>query len=116
MRAARPEDDRIIGDPQGAGRMAGLCGGLPLALRITAALLKADPALSAAELADQLAGEKDRLTVLRYDDGSGAAAPSVAAAFELSYRKLNDTTAQMFRLLAVNSGPDDLRRRRGGPS
>ena len=26
-----------------AGRLAGICGGLPLALQITAALLKADP-------------------------------------------------------------------------
>ena len=32
---------------EAAGRLAGLCGGLPLALQITAALLKADPALSA---------------------------------------------------------------------
>ena len=34
------------GDPAAAGRLAGMCGGLPLALQITAALLKADPALT----------------------------------------------------------------------
>ena len=77
------EDDRISADP-GAARLAGVCGGLPLALQITAALLKGDPALSAAELAQELAAESDRLERLAYDDGSGPAAPSVAAAFELS--------------------------------
>ena len=47
LRAARPDDDRITGNPDAASRLAGICGGLPLALQITAALLKADPALTA---------------------------------------------------------------------
>ena len=55
LRAARPGDDRISGDRRGGGRLAGVCGGLPLALQITAALLTADPALTAGELADELA-------------------------------------------------------------
>jgi tetratricopeptide (TPR) repeat protein len=106
VRAARPGDDRITSDRQAAGRLAGVCGGLPLALQITAALLKADPALSAAGLAGELSGEKDRLEQLAYDDGSGPGAPSVAAAFELSYRRLDETAARVFGLLPVNAGPD----------
>ena len=106
LRAARPDDDRISGDREAAARLAGVCGGLPLALQITAALLKADPALSAAELAGELSEEQDRLAALRYDDGSGPGAPSVAAAFELSYRRLDETAARVFRLLPVNPGPD----------
>ena len=51
VRAARPADDRIGGDPAAGGRLARGCGGLPLALHITAALLVADPSLTAAELA-----------------------------------------------------------------
>jgi tetratricopeptide (TPR) repeat protein len=47
-----------------------------------------------------------RLEALRYDDGSGTSAPSVAAAFELSYRQLNDITARVFRMLPVNPGPE----------
>ena len=50
LHVARPDDDRISGDRQGAARQAGLCGGLPLALQIVGALLKSDPALSTAEL------------------------------------------------------------------
>jgi tetratricopeptide (TPR) repeat protein len=106
LRAARPGDDRITGDQEAGAQLAGMCGGLPLALQITAALLKADPALSAGELAAELSDETDRLGALRYDDGSGTAGLSVAAAFELSYRRLDDVSARVFRLLPVNPGPD----------
>jgi hypothetical protein len=105
LRAGRPDDDRIAGDREAAGRLAQVCGRLPLALQITAALLNADPALGAAELADDLA-ESVRLQRLAYDDGSTASSSSVAAAFELSYRRLDETAARVFRLLPVNPGPD----------
>ena len=106
LRAARPEDDRIARDPETAIQLARLCGGLPLALQISAALLKGDPILSATELAGELAVESERLERLRYDDGSGSGAPSVAAAFELSYRRLEPVPAQVFRLLPVDPGPN----------
>ena len=106
LRAARPDDDRIARDPEAARRLARLCGGLPLALQISAALLKGDPTLSAAELAGELALESERLEKLRYDDGSGSAAYSVAAAFELSYRRLEPIPARVFRLLPVDPGPN----------
>ena len=106
LHAARPGDDRIAADPDAARRLAGACGGLPLALQITAALLTADPALTAADLADDLAAESARLDRLAYDDGSGQGGPSVAATFGLSYRRLDDIAARMFRLLPVNPGPD----------
>ena len=106
LRSARPGDDRISSDPNAAERLARMCGGLPLALRIAAALLKANPLLSAAELAEDLAVERDRLELLRYDDGSGPNAPSIAAAFGLSFRRLDDTSARMFRLLPFTPGPD----------
>ncbi len=106
LRSARPDDNRISGDREAAGRLAGMCGGLPLALQITAALLKADATLSTGELADELAAEQDRLPRLAYDDGSGPGAPSVAAAFELSCRRLDEIPARVFRLLPVNPGPD----------
>jgi tetratricopeptide (TPR) repeat protein len=106
LRAARPDDTRIQDDRTAATRVVELCGGLPLALRITAALLAADTTLGVAELADELDDEVRRLEALRYDDGGGTSAPSVAAAFELSYRQLHPDAARLFRLLAVNPGPD----------
>jgi tetratricopeptide (TPR) repeat protein len=106
LRAARPSDDRITADRGESQRLAEACGGLPLALQITASILKADPTLTAAELARELAMESERLEHLRYDDGGGSAAPSVAAAFELSYRRLEQVPARVFRLLPVDPGPD----------
>ena len=47
-----------------------------------------------------------RLEALRYDDGGGVSAPSVAAAFELSYRQLDEDAARLFRLLPAAPGPD----------
>ncbi len=102
LRSARPDDDRITAAGQAAGELAGFCGGLPLALQITAALMVADPDLTASELAAQLASEIGRLEALDYD-GSRM---SVTAAFELSYRALDDQAARMFRLLPVSPGPD----------
>jgi tetratricopeptide (TPR) repeat protein len=106
LRAARLDDDRINADPKSAERLAGICGGLPLALRIAGALLAADPAMMAAELAEELADEIGRLKALRYDDGGGTSAPSVTASFELSYRQLDTAASQVFRLLPVSPGPD----------
>ena len=106
LRVARPADNRITGDHLAATRLVRACGGLPLALQITASILKADPALSADDLADELSVEQERLERLAYDDGSGTAAPSVAVAFGLSYRKLAEVPARVFRLLPINPGPD----------
>jgi tetratricopeptide (TPR) repeat protein len=106
LRLARPDDGRITDDAESAARVASICAGLPLALQIVAALLKSDPARQVAELAAELAVERVRLELLRYDDGSGVREPSVAAAFEMSYRLLGEATARMFRLLPLNAGPD----------
>ena len=106
LRAARPGDNRISADPVLTGQLVEICGGLPLALRITGALLAADPALMAADLVDELRDGVGRLRALAYDDGGGTSAPSVATAFELSYRQLDSVAALLFRLLSVNPGPD----------
>ena len=106
LRLARSQDGRIGNDSDGARRLVKACGGMPLALQIVAALLKADPALQVKDLADELAAERTRLKRLRYDDGSGRSAPSVKAAFDLSYRKLDETAARIFRLLPLIPGPD----------
>ena len=106
LRAARPQDDRITTDRGVAEQLAGLCAGLPLALQITASILKADPTMDARELADELRAEEQRLDLLSYDEGSETATRSVMAAFTLSYRRLTGPSARLFRLLALNPGPD----------
>lgn len=100
LRIADPEDSRVADDPGTAERLAGLCGHLPLALQIAAALLGEDPGRPVAELVAELAQARDRLDHL--DDGDR----SVRAAFELSYRRLPNEQARLLRLLALAPGPE----------
>ena len=99
VRVARPSDTRVPSDPDGAVRLAELCGWLPLALRIAAALLAEDPALSPSALAGEL-------TDARPVEGLTYGSDGVARAFERSYRTLAEPQQRMFRLLSVNPGPE----------
>ncbi|WP_051967324.1 tetratricopeptide repeat protein [Kitasatospora mediocidica] len=100
LRLARPGDTRVTDQPADAQRIARLCGGLPLALRLIAALLADRPAQPLAQLATELSVERERLAVLNYEDAG------VQAAFELSYRHLAPEHARLFRLMSLNPGPD----------
>ncbi|MET8579260.1 tetratricopeptide repeat protein [Streptomyces collinus] len=100
LRIADPGDHRIPDEAEAAARLAGLCGHLPLALQIAAALLAEDPDRTVAELAGELGASYDRLAVL--DDGDR----SVRATFDLSYRRLPEPQARLLRLLALAPGPE----------
>ncbi|WP_406263094.1 tetratricopeptide repeat protein [Streptomyces sp. NBC_00191] len=102
---ARPDDPRPATAPSALAEVAAYCGHLPLALHIAAALLTADPGLPVTTLATDLADARTRLEVLRYDDGDGRSV-AVRAAFDLSYRRLESAPARLFRLFALNPGPD----------
>ncbi|MEU8377959.1 tetratricopeptide repeat protein [Streptosporangium sp. NPDC048865] len=97
---ARPGDRRVIEHEADAAEVARLCGYLPLALRIVAALLTEDPARPLTEMASDLTSAGSRLTELQYGDAA------VRATFELSYRHLAPEQARLFRLMAVNPGRD----------
>jgi tetratricopeptide (TPR) repeat protein len=100
LQVARPGDTRIAREPGAAREIAAHCGGLPLALRIVAAMLADDPARPVRAMAANLADERDRLAELAYAD------KAVRAAFDLSYRALDAEAARLFALLPVNPGPD----------
>ena len=100
LRIAAPRDSRVTDDPGTAERLAGLCGHLPLALQIAAALLAEDLDKPLTELVAELAASNDRLDHL--DDGER----SVRAAFELSYQRLPPEQARLLRLLALAPGPE----------
>ena len=107
LRTARAGDDRITANPDEAERLARLCGHLPLALQICAALLRDEPGRP---LADQIADLQDastRLQRLHYpDDEERGQALAVAAAFELSYARMGPRQARAFRLVSLAPGPD----------
>ena len=94
-----PGDARVTEHQDQAEILARLCGYLPLALSITAALLADDTERPISELADELSQAYTRLSVL--DDGERA----VRAAFHMSYLHLDADLARLFRLLALNPGP-----------
>ncbi|MGV9273011.1 tetratricopeptide repeat protein [Streptomyces griseosporeus] len=100
LRIADPHDSRVVEAPETAERLADLCGHLPLALQIAAALLVDDPDMPVPELVAELAESRDRLVHL--DDGER----SVRAAFELSYRRLPPGQARLLRLLALAPGTE----------
>lgn len=75
-----------------------LCAGLPLALRIAADRVAARPGLGLRGVAEELADERGRLSVLETGDHDVA----VRAAFGSSYGTLGAAAATMFRLSAVH--------------
>ncbi|WP_432932515.1 tetratricopeptide repeat protein [Microbispora sp. CA-135349] len=93
-------DTRVAREPAAAADIAELCGGLPLAVRIVAALLAADPSRPLRAMAEDLAEAATRLDELSYEERG------VRAAFELSYHRLEAEEARMFRLMTAASGPD----------
>jgi NB-ARC domain len=83
------------------GRLAELCGYLPLALRIAGARLAAGPSWSAGELVEELADERTRLGALDVEGDD----TSVRAALDVSYRALPPALAATFRLIGTFPGP-----------
>ncbi|WP_043682929.1 tetratricopeptide repeat protein [Streptomyces xylophagus] len=100
LRIADPHDTRVVADLDAAEQLAALCGHLPLALQIAAALLAEDPGMPVAELVVELTESRNRLDHL--DDGER----NVRAAFDLSYRRLPPEQARLLRLLALTPGPE----------
>ncbi|MEV8046553.1 BTAD domain-containing putative transcriptional regulator [Streptomyces griseoluteus] len=91
-------EERVLGEPVAARRLAELCGGLPLALRVTAARLAGRPRWSLAHLADELADERGRLAHLAVDD------TGVPAALRLTVQHLPGEAAHHFGRLGHHPG------------
>jgi tetratricopeptide (TPR) repeat protein/transcriptional regulator with XRE-family HTH domain len=93
--------ERVDADPDAADELAALCARLPLALRVAAELAAARPAVSLAELVDELADQQ--LDVL---DAGGDPRTGIRAVFSWSHRHLDTGAARLFRLLGLHPGPD----------
>ncbi|MFF2076799.1 BTAD domain-containing putative transcriptional regulator [Kitasatospora sp. NPDC058162] len=90
--------DRVAGAPEAAAELARLCGGLPLALRISAVRLAERPELPLSGLAAELAPEDERLTALSLPDGE----LTVSRVLEHTYRRLGPDAARLLRLLGLH--------------
>jgi len=98
-------DPRVAGRPAEARVIARLCDGLPLALHIVAALLAAHRARPLASMADDLRDARSRLDEMRFSGPAGDEL-AVRSAFDLSYDQLVDDQRRLFRLMALNLGPE----------
>ncbi|MFJ8269342.1 ATP-binding protein [Streptomyces sp. NPDC094154] len=92
---------RVDAEPEAARRVAGLCGCLPLALRVVGERAASRPLLSLGELVDELVQEQDFLDALadREDELS-----DVRAVFSWSYKALPEESRRAFRLLGLHEG------------
>ncbi|MFI5907745.1 BTAD domain-containing putative transcriptional regulator [Dactylosporangium sp. NPDC051541] len=87
---------RAEADPRAVADVVRLCGGLPLALRLSAARLAHRPSWSVADLADRLRQANPAPVDLTVDGRSPH------AAFELSYRALDEPARRLFRLTGLH--------------
>lgn len=91
--------ERIEAEPEQAQRLVELCGGLPLAIRITGGRLAIRPEWSVQRCADLLTDERQRLERLNLGD------LDVRASFELSYRLLEDGEQRALRHVGLLHAP-----------
>jgi DNA-binding SARP family transcriptional activator/tetratricopeptide (TPR) repeat protein len=94
-------DHRVAAEPEPACMLAEQCGHVPLALRIAAANLAAQPRRPIANVVTELAGER-RLAALT---AHGDECVAVRSAFDLSYRALSPDVRRTFRRLGLIPGP-----------
>ncbi|MEU0567444.1 BTAD domain-containing putative transcriptional regulator [Nonomuraea sp. NPDC005983] len=91
--------ERAAAEREAAAKLAALCDGSPLALRIAAAKLAMRPQWPVAEMAERLADERSRL------DQLSRGGLEVRASIGLSYRELSTRAALAFRRLGLMDAP-----------
>ena len=86
-------------------KLARLCGALPLALNVSAALLAARPDWTPQHLLQKLSDERTRLQRLKSPDDPNL---DVEASLSLSYNLLDEENQRRFRALGIFPAPFDL--------
>ena len=94
--------DRLASEPGACAELIRRCGHLPLALAIVSARAASYPDFPLQLLAEELRDQRSQLDAL----DTGDLTTNIRAVFSWSYRQLPSTTARVFRLLGLHSGPD----------
>ncbi|MCZ4120002.1 AfsR/SARP family transcriptional regulator [Streptomyces sp. H39-S7] len=92
--------ERVAAEPEAAARLAGLCDGLPLALRVTGARLAERPQWTLDAMVGELADEQGCLALLNIED------TGVSAALRLTMQQLPEPAARLFRAIGLHTGSD----------
>lgn len=93
---------RAVADPAATALLAVRCCRLPLALRVAAEVAVARPAISIATLAEELADQRQRLSLL---DAGGDPDTAIRAVFSWSCRDLAADAVRLFRMAGLHPGP-----------
>ncbi|WFE38227.1 tetratricopeptide repeat protein [Micromonospora sp. WMMD998] len=93
--------ERILREFAPAEELAGICGGLPIALVVAAGRLASRPKLTVRRMVAELADEAQRLTRLSVVDGL-----SVRTTFQFSYQALTPGASVLYRRLALHPGAE----------
>ncbi|MEE1764679.1 tetratricopeptide repeat protein [Streptomyces sp. SP18BB07] len=109
LRDADERDDRPTREPASLHELADLCGHLPLALQIAAAMLRRQRHRGIASLVEKIRGAGDPTTAL--DNGSPGTdlygrSLVLRPVLETSYRRLPDDQARLLRLLCLAPGAE----------
>jgi len=94
-------EERITRERDRAEYLIGFCGGLPIAVCLTAARLAARPRMSLSRAAKDFTDAQRRLRTLSFGDGF-----SVRNLFDVSYRALETPAAALYRRLSLHPGQD----------
>ena len=103
LMAASLGPERLAAEPLAVAELTRLCAGLPLALAVAAAQVRARPERALDFLAADLRETARRLAPPNAGDGL---APSVRAVLAWSRENLTPAAAEMFQLLGLHPGPD----------
>ncbi|MEU4832226.1 BTAD domain-containing putative transcriptional regulator [Streptosporangium sp. NPDC023615] len=87
--------ERVQAERESAAELAGLCGHLPLALRIAGARLAARPHWTIDQLVGRLEDETRRLDELKHGD------LGIRASISLTYESVSEDARRLFRRLAI---------------
>jgi tetratricopeptide (TPR) repeat protein len=94
-------EDRVAAEADASCEVVRLCGGMPLAVCVSAARLAAHPQWPVSRVARELGAERGRLSALSLPGDL-----SVRAAFDASYQALPAAVARAYRIAALIPGPD----------
>lgn len=94
-------EERVARERDRAEHLIGLCGGLPIAVCLTAARLAARPRMSLSRALRDFTDAERRLRTLSIGDGF-----SVRHLFDASYRVLEAPAAALYRRLSLHPGQD----------
>lgn len=105
-----PDDDRPSREPEALRELTQLCGHLPLALQIAAALLRRRRQRDIASLVAEIKAAGDPTAALTHDGGRATdqygRSLTLRPVLETSYRRLPPDLARLLRLLALAPGAD----------